>query len=79
MRTHPALLGFGVVAPPAKAVSTPSRCGVGLPSLLSGIIGRVKVLLDDNVEDIVDVEAVVDIVAPCRPALLPIRKRGTRV
>lgn len=79
MRTHPELSGLGVVAPLAKTVSTPSRCGVGLPSLLSGITERVKVLLVDNVEDIVDVEAIVDIVAPCRPALLPIRKRGTRV
>lgn len=78
MRTHPELSGLGVVAPLAKTVSTPSRCGVGLPSLWSGITERVNVLLDDN-EDIVDVEAIVDIVAPCRPALLPIRKRGTRV
>lgn len=80
MRTHPELSGLGVVTPLVKPVSTPSRCGVGLASLLSGITDRGKGLLGANVEDIVDVEAIVEIaLVPCRPALLPIRNRGTRV
>lgn len=78
MRTH--LSALGVVAPLIKPVSAP--CEPGMASLLSGTADRVRLFLGANVEDRLDVEAIVDTagaLAPCRPALLPIRNRGTRV
>lgn len=70
INTHPDVFGSGVVAPFLSALN---RCGVDLFSLDS----RVERGMAEG-----DADAVVDragIFEPCLPALLPIRRRGTRV
>lgn len=77
INTHPDAFGSGVVAPLLSALS---RCGVTLFNLDSRVERGMTDLGPEGMEE-GEADAAVDakIFAPCLPALLPIRRRGTRV
>lgn len=78
INTHPDVFGSGVVAPFLSALN---RCGVDLFSLPSRVERGMAVLGPEGMVE-GDADATADSAktfVPCLPALLPIRRRGTRV
>lgn len=84
INTHPDAFGSGVLASSFWAsISALYRFGVGLLGLISRAVGRkTAVLGPEDAGAVGEADITVDrakAFVPCRPALLPIRRRGTRV